>query len=275
MSAMKARIAVLLCGVVLAGCSLMKPRPQPAAEAPPPTPTAPPAAPDPATCAAIEQERDEAKAAAEKAEAERRGLEERVTTLNLSLLEQQAQVKALQDRQTTLQSSVDEAIREVVHAKAKLRSLESRPEAASTMAEAEVALKALRAQLGGAEIVPEIGHAEQFLAMSAAEYKKENYGGALYLANQAKAAMRVAQARDVTLDATQAVAGESTFAVPLALKVIKPARVRQGPGTAFSVIATLSAGTPVTGLARRDLWVRVKDGNGTAGWVFSNLVSER
>src|SRR5437762_13510261 len=68
-------------------------------------------------------------------------LEQRAARLELKLLEQEAQVAELQNR-------LDDARREVVRAMAKLQSLATRAEAASGMAEAEIALQALRSANG-------------------------------------------------------------------------------------------------------------------------------
>src|SRR5260370_30638118 len=69
-------------------------------------------------------------------------LEQRAGRLELKTLEQEAQIEELQDR-------LDDARREVVRAMAKLQSLATRAEAASGMAEAEIALEALRSANGG------------------------------------------------------------------------------------------------------------------------------
>src|SRR5260370_28549083 len=67
---------------------------------------------------------------------------------------------------------------------AKLQTVASRAEAASAMAEAELAVQSLRAA-GGAP-APDLGQASALLQQGSAEFAKHNYGGAAYLANQAK-----------------------------------------------------------------------------------------
>jgi chromosome segregation ATPase len=118
-------------------------------------------------------------------------LEEESGKLKLLLLEKEAQMKEMGARQTSLHMKLDEAIQEVVRAKARLRSLESRAEAASNMAETEVALKMLKSQKPDVADSPEFVQAEQLLKMSTQEFRKENYGGALYLAGQAKDQIRL------------------------------------------------------------------------------------
>src|SRR6267143_3849772 len=111
-------------------------------------------------------------------------LEQRAARLELKVLEQEAQVDELQSR-------LDDARREVVRAMAKLQSLATRAEAASGMAEAEIALQALRTGTGGggggsATAPPELNQGTQLLQLSTVEFDRQNYGGALYLANEAK-----------------------------------------------------------------------------------------
>jgi hypothetical protein len=121
-----------------------------------------------------------------------RAAEARAAELGMRLLEKSAELQESADRQAALQRQLDDAIQEVVRAKAKLRSLESRADAASTMAEAEIALTALQGRRGGANR-QELGKAEELLRMSAQEFERENYGGALFLATQAKGHLRAAE----------------------------------------------------------------------------------
>jgi len=176
------------------------------------------------------------------------------------------------DRQAALQRQLDEAIQEVVRAKAKLRSLESRADAASTMAEAEIALKAFQGQKSGANRL-ELGKAEEMLRMSSEEFAKENYGGALFLATQAKGHLRAAEIPPAPRGAPRP--GEVPFASPLRLVVNTGANLREGPGMEFRIVATVPRGSVVTATARKDGWVRVTDDRGTTGWIFHNLLDER
>jgi hypothetical protein len=114
-------------------------------------------------------------------------LERRVATSQLQLLEREAQVE-------DLRRQLDAARREVVRAMARLQTLASRAEAASAMAEAEIGVEAV---LGAAkdEEAPEAAQARQLLALSATEFADENYGGALYLASQARGVARAGEYR--------------------------------------------------------------------------------
>jgi len=115
-------------------------------------------------------------------------MDERLAKPLLSLLEREAQIQ-------NLDKTLDEAIQETVRSKAKLASQESRAEAATNLAEAEVALKTLKNSIKGLEKRPDYMHLDQLMKTSAEELIKENYGGSLYLTNQIKTQLRELQDR--------------------------------------------------------------------------------
>ncbi len=202
-------------------------------------------------------------------------LEDENGHLKLLLLEKESQLKELEARRVSLQAKLDEAIQEVVRAKARLRSLESRAEAASNMAETEVALKMLKNQRIDLKRSPELAQAEQLIQMSTQEFRKENYGGALYLAGQAKDQIKLAQTRGAGGEGRQAqlISGEVPFALPLDLYVKSTSNVREGPGLEYKVVATVVPGSLLKAYSYKDRWVRVEGENNLAGWIFQNLLS--
>ncbi len=213
---------------------------------------------------------------AERAELERahRELQDRANTMELQLLEKDAQVRELQQRLEDQQRMLDETISEVVRAKAKLRSVESKAEAASAIAETEIALKALSDRSGGAD-TPEYRQASELLGMSADEFDKDNYGGAIYLTSQAKTLIRTGQLRLSERAEIETVAGAVPFGVPLSLKVVTNSNVREGPGLSFRVLTTLKSGAPVTAHSHKGKWVQVQLEDGTRGWIHQTLVGSR
>ncbi|MGH7636743.1 MAG: SH3 domain-containing protein [Gemmatimonadaceae bacterium] len=192
-------------------------------------------------------------------------IERRVARLELRVLEKETQVEQLQTR-------LDDARDEVVRTMAKLQTLASRAEAASAMAEADVALQTFRA-LDGARSLPEMSQATRLMRQSTSEFGRENYGGALYLANQAKGTTAAGTSRLSGANRGAARAGETPFAVPLRLKVATQGNVREGPGTNFTVVFEASAGESLTAYAYSDEWVRVADDAGRTGWIFRSLIT--
>jgi uncharacterized coiled-coil protein SlyX len=194
-------------------------------------------------------------------------LEQRLARLELRVLEREAHVADLDAR-------LDEARREVVRAMAKLQTVASRAEAASALAEAELALQTLRAA-AGMQPGPNLAPATQLLQQGTAEFGKQNYGGALYLANQAKSVAGVGKGRLDDPGRGPPRPGETPLAVPLKLQAVTRGNVREGPGPGFPILFTVEPGTPLVGYSAVEPWVRVADETGRSGWIHVTLVGLR
>jgi uncharacterized coiled-coil protein SlyX len=248
------RSAPLFLALVLlsSACSQAKPRIEPAPVAPLPVraPTA-----------------DVVRAARETVTVKDPEQDRRVARLELRLLEKEAQVDELQSR-------LDDTRGEVVRTMAKLQTVASRAEAASGMAEAEVALQSLKSSAG--QLQPsETAQVTTLVQQSSAEFTKANYGGALYLANQAKTLASAYRGRTAGGTPGASRPGETSFALPIRLKAASRGNVRQGPGTNFAVAFAAEAGSALTGYSYLDEWIRVADESGRSGWIFRTLVVRR
>ena len=231
--------ALLVCACSGLPAAPPPPAPQPSAEAARDPQPAPPPSPDAA-------------------------LERRISSLDLALLERSAQVEELQER-------LDEARREVVRSMARMQSVATRAEAASGIAEAELALQSLpdsAAPRATAEI-------RQLTQQSSVEFEKSNFGGALYLANQAKSAAMSARGQLAEAQEGSLRPDERSLALPLQLETTTGANVRSGPGTGFGVLFTLRAQTPVVAYSSAEQWLRIIDDSGRRGWISQSLIRER
>ena len=196
-------------------------------------------------------------------------LEQRAARLELRVLEQEAQVDELQSR-------LDDARREVVRAMAKLQSLATRAEAASGMAEAEIALQALRSANGNnSPASPEYEQGSQLLRLATTEFDQQNYAGALYLATEAKNAAAAGRGRVASDDRSATRRGEVPFALPLRLQTTGRANVREGPGAGFKVLFTLETGAPIVAYSYVEQWVRIRDDSDRPGWIHQTLIDRR
>lgn len=241
------RVTLVMLAAALAACGSHQP--PPAAPAPPPVAVAPPpvrVAPETVTVTV----RDPA-------------LERESSRLRMSLLERSAQLADAERR-------LGEATTEVVRQMARLRSLATRAEAASAIAEAEVTLQQLRGR-AGQQLPPEARQAEEALRAGSAAFDTENYGGAVYLATQAKRAATAGRGRLAESGAT-ARAGERALAVPVPLATTSRANLRASPGGAGEVVATVPAGTSLTAYAYAQDWIRVTMADGRGAWVHQGLV---
>jgi len=153
--------------------------------------------------------------------------------------------------------------------------LETKAEAASNMAEAEIAVKTLKVELGAGNQDADVRRAEQLLMMSAEEFKNENYGGALYLTNQAKAHIKAGQLRVSAGERTSAHKGETPFSYPLELKLLQRTNLRQDPSSSSKILGRLEKGTQVLGYSTMGGWIRLGGEDGTKGWVLRSAVGAR
>lgn len=195
-------------------------------------------------------------------------LEARVGRLEIMLLERNA-------RLLQVQRDLDATRQEVVRNLAKLQSQASRAEAASGMAEAEIAVQTLGRMVGGTDL-SEYTEARSRVTESSTEFGSENYGGALYLATQARTLARSGQARLLEVGRESRRAGETLFAVPIPLRTMEErVNVRAGPGLGFEVRFTVDPSTLVTGQSYTNEWVHIVDEQGREGWVFHSLIVAR
>jgi uncharacterized protein YraI len=191
-------------------------------------------------------------------------LDKRVARLDLVLLAKDAQIE-------DLQSKLEDARAEVVRAMAKLQTVASRAQAASAMAEAEVSLQSMKS--GAAQEPAEAAQVTRLVRQSATEFNKQNYAGALYLANQAKTLASSYRGRVSLENRGGTRAGEIAFAVPVRLRMTTRGNIREGPGTGFPISFAAESGTMLTAYSYADEWIRIGDENGRSGWVFRSLVS--
>lgn len=213
-------------------------------------------------------ERRVSEEAARKQAAAHRDLEEKAARQHLLVLEKDAEIKALNQK-------LEAAILEVVRAMAKLRGLSGRPEAASSLAETEIALKSLPADPTLRPKETDLLQAQQLLTMATEEFKKQNYDGTVYLTSQVKMLIKPRTDRPVRGAEVGKTEGELTLSPMLSLRASNRTNVREGPGPTFKVLFVVERGTPLSGISYNGVWVRVKTDDGRAGWVHYSLIDQR
>jgi hypothetical protein len=157
---------------------------------------------------------------------------------------------------------------------AKLRGLSGRAEAASNLAETEIALKAVASDPGRPKD-GDLAQAQQLLGMATEEFKKQNYDGTVYLTSQVKALIRPRSDRPLKSAEARKAESELTLASMLPLRAAGRTNVREGPGPAFKVLFVVDKGTPLSGLSYSGVWVRVKTDDGRAGWMHYTMLDQR
>jgi uncharacterized coiled-coil protein SlyX len=191
-------------------------------------------------------------------------LEARAARLELDLAEREGELEAMEAR-------LAEARLEVVRTMAKLQTVATRAEAASAMAEAEIAVQGFKA-VSGPEMRGVLAESQQLLTQSGTEFSRQNHGGALYLATQAKTTAAAGRARVAGVERAGRRQGEVLFAAPFRLEVTSRANLRDAPNTGARVVATLDKGAALTATSYVGEWLRVSDASGREGWIFQMLV---
>ena len=117
--------------------------------------------------------------------------------------------------------------------------------------------------------------AEALLRMSTNEFKKENYGGSLYLAGQAQNQIRAIQSNLSHQADYSLIPGRSPVCPAAATQSIDTQQFAPGPVSTFQDNRTLEEGTMIIGYSYKDDWIRVHTEDGGQGWVFQTLVGGR
>ncbi|HTK56118.1 MAG TPA: SH3 domain-containing protein [Gemmatimonadales bacterium] len=183
--------------------------------------------------------------------------------VKVQLLERTARIADLERR-------LNESTTEVVRAMARLRTLATRAEAASAIAEAEVTLQQLRGR-AGAQAPPEVAQTEATLRSASQAFDAENFGGAVYLATQAKRIATTGRGRLADVGGT-ARATERAFAIPVPLTTTSTANLRTAPSGGSSVVSTVPAGTALTAYSYEQDWLKVATADGVSAWVHQSVV---
>jgi uncharacterized protein YgiM (DUF1202 family) len=190
--------------------------------------------------------------------------ERELARVKVQLLERNARLADMDRR-------LDEATTEVVRAMARLRTLATRAEAASAIAEAEVTVQQLRGR-AGPQAPPEAAQAEAALHSASAAFDAENFGGAVYLATQAKRAATAGRGRLADVGSTATRPNERAFALPVPLTTTSSANLRSLPSGSASVISTVPAGTALTAYSYENDWLKVSTTDGGSAWVHQSVV---
>ncbi|MEM6576624.1 MAG: hypothetical protein AAF736_20300, partial [Pseudomonadota bacterium] len=110
-----------------------------------------------------------------------RQLKEELAATELRLIAASAQVQRLKVQVEESRIAADDAIAEVVRTQARLRGNVSRADAASNIAEAEVLLAEF-----SDNSTPQLEKIREQLSAATIQFEAGNFGGAMYLSNQAK-----------------------------------------------------------------------------------------
>lgn len=195
-----------------------------------------------------------------------------IARLRAELASREAELRDLKAQQRDQARALQETSKEVTRAKVKLRRLATQADAASYLAEVEVALETARLP-PKADAAPLIALGRQVLSSAAAPFAQGDYGGAMDLAAQAEQLASAAGG-----DRTAAGAGappEVPFDVAVRLRTRIECYLRRRPSGKAAAVGELPAGTLLVARAWRGGWLRVEAEDGRTGWIYQSLVAAR
>jgi hypothetical protein len=164
--------------------------------------------------------------------------------LRQDLANREAELRDLRTNQRDQVKVLQESTREVTRAKVKLRRLATQADAASYIAEVEVALESLRASLGATSTVPLMVLAQGILESTAAPFAQGDYGVAMERAAQA----------------------EQLIAL-VADNQGSPPRVPREVPLQVAVPLKVTVDSKLVAHAYKGGWMRVDTEDGRSGWV--------
>jgi SH3 domain-containing protein len=203
--------------------------------------------------------------------AEKEAQQHEIERLQKLLAENEAQIRSQQVRQQDQAKALQETTSQAARAQVKLRRLATRPAAASTIAEAEVAMENLKlSQFAESEQSMQT-QAQRLLNAAAVSYVEDNYVAAMDYAAHARGfidmiennrTFKMADPRRLTVP----------FSVPIPMRVRSDSNLRQKPSESAAILGLLKKDSTITAEAYRGDWLHVQTADGRSGWVLNTLV---
>lgn len=184
--------------------------------------------------------------------------------LQMSLLEKHAEVNKL-----TLKS--EHLVRAFVRNKVKLRNRGNKVEAVRLLAEVTTVIDTARATNPGGSWNEVLDRAEQYLMESKNEIDKGNLENFFYLLSKAFEQVQMIELENRE-GGQQINEPEMIFLVPLSMKLLLTSNVRKAASIKAEVKLVLKAGSHVTAVGYRGMWVKVTINKQDGGWIHYSLL---
>jgi SH3-like domain-containing protein len=110
------------------------------------------------------------------------------------------------------------------------------------------------------------------LRQASQAFDAENFGGAVYLATQAKRAASAGRGRLAETAGTATRPNERPFALPVPLTTTSNANLRESPTGSATVVTRVAAGTALTAYSYEQEWLKVATAEGVSAWVHQSVV---
>jgi hypothetical protein len=186
-----------------------------------------------------------------------------VAHLRQDLAARESELRDLRGNQRAQVKVLQESTREVARAKVKLRRLATQADAASYIAEVEVAM----ASQSAAPTAPLMALAQDILESTAAPFAQGDYGMAMDRAAQAEQLIALVAYYRKRPDSRPMIPGEYPLLVAIPLKVTVDSPLHRQPRGTAPVVATLKKDSVLVAHAYKGNWMQVETEDGRWGWV--------
>lgn len=190
-----------------------------------------------------------------------------IARLRQDLANREVELRDLRASQREQVKVLQEATREGTRAKVRLRRLATQADAASYIAEVEVAMESLRSSLGAKSTVPLMVLAQGILESTAAPFAQGDYGGAMDRAAQAEQLIALVAHNQVRSRSRRGVPEEVPLQVAIPLKVTTDSNLRRRPFGRAPVVGLLKKDSPLVAHAYKGNWMQVETDDGRSGWI--------
>lgn len=196
----------------------------------------------------------------------------KIERLEQLLAEKEEQIRNLNLRQQNQAKALQESTSKVTRDQVRLRRLATQPSAASSIAEAEVAMVSLKSSQ---VTTPERTlQAQRLLNAATASYAKGNYGAAMDHSAQAREFIEMVMSNH-TRKASGPHLTRVFFNVPIPLRAKSNVNLRQRPFSKATKLATLKKNSALTAQAYQGDWLQVQASDLFSGWVLNTLMEVR
>jgi len=196
--------------------------------------------------------------------------QDEITALKQMLTERDEVIRNLSVRELDRTQALQETASEINRAKNKLHRLATQPEAASRIAEVEVAIAAFKqAELGESDTVFRF-LAQSLLNAAMAAYEQKDYSNVMnYTAQSSELINVIANRARKNLELQD---GVSSFRVPILLLVTQASNLRIGPDSSSKIISLLKKNTPLTAIAYYGNWLHIQTAANLSGWIENQAI---
>jgi hypothetical protein len=195
-----------------------------------------------------------------------------IARLRFELASREAELRELRDRQRDQARVLQETAKQASRAKVKLRRLATQADAASYVAEVEVAIESARSMPVAPSRAPLLAIAQALLESSAAPFAQGDYGTAMDLAAQAEQLVQIVAGNTAASASGARSTAETPLDVTLRLRATIESNLRRQPGDTAASIAVLQEGTRLVATGYRSGWFRVETEDGRSGWMYQSVV---